>query len=55
LQQLCPGQPGPALILSIPAGFMVRHWPAWWIERTVIQYLKGRSLETLLATLWCQS
>ncbi|MBT00559.1 MAG: urea ABC transporter permease subunit UrtB [Oceanospirillaceae bacterium] len=50
MQQLLPGQPGLALILSIPAGFMVAALAGIAIERTVIQHLKGRPLETLLAT-----
>ncbi|WP_309043591.1 urea ABC transporter permease subunit UrtB [Marinobacter sediminicola] len=50
MQQLMPGQPGLALILSIPAGFLVAALAGVAIERTVIQHLKGRPLETLLAT-----
>ena len=50
MQQLLPGQPGLALILSIPAGFLVAALAGIAIERSVIQYLKGRPLETLLAT-----
>ncbi|WP_373001737.1 urea ABC transporter permease subunit UrtB [Marinobacter sp.] len=50
MQQLLPGQPGLALILSIPAGFLVAATAGIIIERSVIQYLKGRPLETLLAT-----
>jgi urea transport system permease protein len=50
MQQLLPGQPGLALVLSIPAGFMVAALAGIAIERTVIQHLKGRPLETLLAT-----
>ncbi|AYF33595.1 MULTISPECIES: urea ABC transporter permease subunit UrtB [Halomonadaceae] len=50
MQQLLPGQPGLALILSIPAGFMVAALVGIAIERGVIQFLKGRPLETLLAT-----
>ncbi len=50
MQQLLPGQPGLALILSIPAGFLVAALAGVAIERTVIQHLKGRPLETLLAT-----
>ena len=50
MQQLLPGQPGMALILSIPAGFMVSALAGIAIERGVIQFLKGRPLETLLAT-----
>ncbi|MDO3720678.1 urea ABC transporter permease subunit UrtB [Marinobacter sp. chi1] len=50
MQQLLPGQPGLALILSIPAGFLVAAMAGIAIERSVIQHLKGRPLETLLAT-----
>ncbi|EPC03579.1 ABC transporter permease [Litchfieldella anticariensis FP35 = DSM 16096] len=50
MQQLLPGQPGLAVILSIPAGFLVAALAGIAIERSVIQFLKGRPLETLLAT-----
>ncbi|MBC7193758.1 urea ABC transporter permease subunit UrtB [Marinobacter sp.] len=50
IQQVLPGQPGLALVLSIPAGFLVAALAGIAIERSVIQYLKGRPLETLLAT-----
>ncbi|RTR00234.1 urea ABC transporter permease subunit UrtB [Halomonas nitroreducens] len=50
MQQLLPGQPGLALILAIPAGFLVAALAGIAIERSVIQFLKGRPLETLLAT-----
>ncbi|WP_444999372.1 urea ABC transporter permease subunit UrtB [Halomonas mongoliensis] len=50
MQQLLPGQPGLALVLSVPAGFLVAALAGIAIERGVIQFLKGRPLETLLAT-----
>nr|WP_234274490.1 urea ABC transporter permease subunit UrtB [Halomonas zhangzhouensis] len=50
MQQLLPGQPGLALILAIPTGFLVAALAGIAIERGVIQFLKGRPLETLLAT-----
>lgn len=50
MQQFLPSQPGLALILSIPAGFLVAALAGIAIERGVIQFLKGRPLETLLAT-----
>lgn len=50
MQQLLPGQPGLALLLAIPAGFLVAALVGVAIERGVIQFLKGRPLETLLAT-----
>ncbi|MBS9404197.1 urea ABC transporter permease subunit UrtB [Halomonas sp. TRM85114] len=50
MQQMLPGQPGLALVLAIPAGFVVSALAGIAIERGVIQFLKGRPLETLLAT-----
>ncbi|WP_110648910.1 urea ABC transporter permease subunit UrtB [Salinicola peritrichatus] len=50
IQQALPGQPGLALLLSIPGGFLVAAAFGVVIERTVIRFLKGRPLETLLAT-----
>ncbi|WP_148255105.1 urea ABC transporter permease subunit UrtB [Aidingimonas lacisalsi] len=50
MQQLLPGYPGIAVLLSIPVGFLVSALVGVVIERSVIQHLKGRPLETLLAT-----
>ncbi|MFC3392772.1 urea ABC transporter permease subunit UrtB [Aidingimonas halophila] len=50
MQQLLPGHPGLAVLLSIPVGFLVSALVGVIIERSVIQHLKGRPLETLLAT-----
>lgn len=50
MQQLMPSYPGVALILSIPAAFIVSGLVGIAIERSVIRYLYGRPLETLLAT-----
>jgi urea transport system permease protein len=50
LQQLMPNQIGLALILSIPAAFIVSGLVGIAIERSVIRHLYGRPLETLLAT-----
>lgn len=50
MQQLLPDSPGLALVLSIPAGFMVAALVGIGIERSVIRHLQGRPLETLLAT-----
>ena len=50
IQQLLPGQPGLALLLAIPGGFLVAAAFGILIERSVIRFLKGRPLETLLAT-----
>ena len=50
MQQLLPNYPGIALILSIPAAFLVCGAVGMLIEISVIRYLYGRPLETLLAT-----
>ncbi|WP_439107627.1 urea ABC transporter permease subunit UrtB [Congregibacter sp.] len=50
LQQLLPAQPGIALLLAIPAAFLVSALVGLVIERGVIRFLYGRPLETLLAT-----
>ncbi|MEM1403504.1 MAG: urea ABC transporter permease subunit UrtB [Pseudomonadota bacterium] len=50
LQQLMPAMPGAALLLAIPAAFVVSGAMGWLIERSVISRLYGRPLETLLAT-----
>ncbi len=50
VQQLLPGSPGTALLLSIPCAFLVAAIVGMAIERGVIRHLYGRSLETLLAT-----
>jgi urea transport system permease protein len=50
MQTLMPGQAGPALLLSIPAAFAVSGLSGIILERTVIRFLYGRPLETLLAT-----
>lgn len=50
LQQLFPDAIGLALILSIPTAFIVSGLVGIIIERSVIRYLYGRPLETLLAT-----
>jgi len=50
LQQLLPNAIGTALVLSIPAAFVVSGLVGIIIERTVIRFLYGRPLETLLAT-----
>jgi urea transport system permease protein len=44
------GQPGVALLLAIPAAFLVSGLIGLAIERGVIRHLYGRPLETLLAT-----
>ncbi|MBK1719886.1 urea ABC transporter permease subunit UrtB [Thiocystis violacea] len=50
LQQLMPEQIGLALLLAIPAAFLVAGAVGVLIERGVIRFLYGRPLETLLAT-----
>ncbi|MDR1659774.1 MAG: urea ABC transporter permease subunit UrtB [Desulfovibrio sp.] len=50
LQQALPGQPGAALLLSVPAAFLVSGGIGILLERIVIRHLYGRPLETLLAT-----
>ena len=50
IQQLLPGSVGLALFLAIPAAFIVSGLAGIIIERSVIRYLYGRPLETLLAT-----
>lgn len=50
MQQLLPGQPGLALILAVPAAFLVSGGMGVLLEKTVIRFLYGRPLETLLAT-----
>jgi len=50
MQQLLPDALAASLILSIPVAFIVTGLVGIAIERTVIQFLYGRPLETLLAT-----
>lgn len=50
MQQWLPGQLGLAMLLAVPAGFMVAALAGIVIERCVIRFLYGRPLETLLAT-----
>ena len=50
IQQMLPGSIGLALFLSIPAAFIISGLTGIVIERTVIRFLYGRPLETLLAT-----
>ncbi len=50
LQLAMPESVGLALVLSIPAAFIVSGLVGIGIERSVIRFLYGRPLETLLAT-----
>jgi len=50
IQQLMPNSIGLALALSVPAAFCVSGLVGIIIEKSVIRFLYGRPLETLLAT-----
>lgn len=50
MQLLLPNNLGAALLLSIPCAFLVAALVGIAIERSIIRYLYGRPLETLLAT-----
>ncbi len=50
IQQLMPNAIEYSLILAVPAAFLVSGSVGVVIERTVIRFLHGRPLETLLAT-----
>ena len=50
MQQIMPNNIGLALLLSVPAAFMVSGMVGIGIERGIIRFLYGRPLETLLAT-----
>jgi urea transport system permease protein len=50
MQQLMPGHVGVSLLAAIPAAFVVCGLSGMLLERTIIRFLYGRPLETLLAT-----
>jgi urea transport system permease protein len=50
VQSVMPGHIGISILVAIPAAFMVSALTGVLIERTVIRFLYGRPLETLLAT-----
>jgi urea transport system permease protein len=50
MQLWMPGQIGAALLVSIPAAFLVSGAVGVLIERAIVRFLYGRPLETLLAT-----
>jgi urea transport system permease protein len=50
VQTLLPGSPGWSMVIAIPAAFAVSGLAGIILERTVIRFLYGRPLETLLAT-----
>ena len=50
VQQLMPNHIGLSILVAIPAAFMVAGLAGVVLERTIIRFLYGRPLETLLAT-----
>ena len=50
VQTVMPGQIGISVLVAIPAAFIVAGLTGVVIERTIIRFLYGRPLETLLAT-----
>jgi urea transport system permease protein len=50
VQTAMPGHIGISILVAIPAAFMVSGLTGIVIERTIIRFLYGRPLETLLAT-----
>jgi urea transport system permease protein len=50
VQIVMPGHAGASILLAIPAAFAVAGLAGVLIERTIIRFLYGRPLETLLAT-----
>ena len=50
VQTAMPGHIGISILVAIPAAFVVAGLTGVLMERTVIRFLYGRSLETLLAT-----
>jgi urea transport system permease protein len=50
MQQIMPNNLGLAVLLSIPAAFVISALTGIAIERGIIRFLYGRPLETLLAT-----
>jgi len=50
VQMLMPGHIGISILVAIPAAFLVAGLTGVVLERTVIRFLYGRPLETLLAT-----
>jgi len=50
VQVAMPGHPGTSILVAIPVAFVVAALVGILIERTVIRFLYGRPLETLLAT-----
>jgi urea transport system permease protein len=50
VQVAMPGRVGTSILVAIPAAFLVSAMTGILIERTIIRFLYGRPLETLLAT-----
>ncbi|HEX3836252.1 MAG TPA: urea ABC transporter permease subunit UrtB [Steroidobacteraceae bacterium] len=50
MQLILPGDPGVSTVLAVPAAFVVCGAVGVLIERSVVRFLYGRPLETLLAT-----
>lgn len=50
IQQLLPNSIGIGILIAIPAAFIVSGLTGIMIERSIIRFLYGRPLETLLAT-----
>lgn len=50
VQVAMPGHIGMSIVVAIPAAFLVAGLAGVLMERTIIRYLYGRPLETLLAT-----
>ncbi len=50
VQQVMPGHIGISILVAIPAAFLVAGLAGIVMERTIIRFLYGRPLETLLAT-----
>jgi len=50
VQVMMPGHVGISILIAIPAAFIVSGGTGILIERTIIRFLYGRPLETLLAT-----
>jgi urea transport system permease protein len=50
MQLVMPGHIGASVLVAIPAAFIVAGLAGVLIERTIIRFLYGRPLETLLAT-----
>jgi urea transport system permease protein len=50
VQTLMPGHIGMSILVAIPAAFLVSGLVGVLMERTIIRFLYGRPLETLLAT-----